>query len=400
MKNKEDAKDPIKDSPMDEIKKMRAGKKEEKPVVVEKKPEITVKKTVVKQEKEGGTFSKKLMRTKNSLHHSFAFLAPPSYRASFKNNLPFADIDAIPEEYIGRIMLRSLIPVFITLGILLLENAINTPFLSTYIDRPIILGIGVGIFLLIHLLYNLYIYFRITRRTKGVERVLPDALQLTAANIRAGMTPFLSLRTAARPEFGVLAKELILATNKSMGSTSFADALEQISKRVKSNSLRRVVRLFITGSRSGGRIAELLESTAKDLIESEALRQELITSVKLYSTFVLFVVVLAMPVLLNISIHFTSLISNLESTLGLESGGQSFLKTSLVSKVAVTTDFLRLIAMASMISAGFLSSILLGIIKEGSRRYGMKFVPLVWIGSFLVYFLSDSVVGSFLKLVV
>lgn len=389
---KQEEKKSVKDVPLAEISKIR--KDEKKEVKQEEPPKVEKK---VKKEEGRGI---KIYRTKLSLYHSLSRLAPPPYRKYFRESLPYADIDVNYEVYTGRIMLLSLLPVFITLGILMVERALDTPIIAQYIDRYLFFGIGLALFICIHLLFNLYVYFRITYRTRKVDKALPDALQLTSANVRAGMTPYVALRTAARPEFGLLAEEISLATNRALGSSSFEEALEGISKRIKSDSVNRVVRLFITGSRSGGRIAELLEASAQDLIESNALKQELITQVKMYSMFILFVVMLAMPVLLNISIHFTNLVSNLQVTLGLESGAQQFLKTSLVSKVAVSEDFLRLISYSVILSSGFLSAILIGIIREGNRKYGMKFVPLIWAGAISVFIFSDSIIAGFLTNIV
>jgi hypothetical protein len=398
----------LKDVPTSELSKM---KKEETPKEPKKEETANVqndplpfkaqeKKPEEKAEKKAMKQGMKITRTKNSIYHSFSRLAPPTYRKYFENNLVYAEIDTLPDVYVGRIMIISLIPVFLTLGALMVERFLDTAIIMQFIDRYLFFGLGIAGFITIHVLFNLFVFFKISSRTRGVEDNLPDALQLTAANVRAGMTPFVALRTAARPEFGLLADEIALATNRALGSKSFEVALEGIKKRIKSPSLDRVVRLFITGTKSGGRIAELLEATAGDLIESAALKQELITQVKMYSMFVLFVVMLAMPVLLNISIHFTNLVSGLSVTLGLESGAQQFLKTSMVSKVAVTTDFLRLISYAIIISSGFLSSILIGVIKEGNKKYGMKFVPLVWGVAMTVFILSDSVIAGFLTMMV
>jgi pilus assembly protein TadC len=53
-----------------------------------------------------------------------------------------------------------------------------------------------------------YFDYKIYQRTKEIEEVLPEFLQLTSANISAGMTIDRALWFAVRPKFGVLAKEI------------------------------------------------------------------------------------------------------------------------------------------------------------------------------------------------
>ena len=52
------------------------------------------------------------------------------------------------------------------------------------------------------------LWFRVESRSKEVENILPDALQIMAMNIRAGLTTERALILTARPEFGIFEKEL------------------------------------------------------------------------------------------------------------------------------------------------------------------------------------------------
>ena len=62
--------------------------------------------------------------------------------------------------------------------------------------------------MLLGLLFFFYMDYKIYMRKVGIERVFPDFLQLTSANIRAGMAIDQALWHAIRPNFGVLAKEM------------------------------------------------------------------------------------------------------------------------------------------------------------------------------------------------
>ena len=54
-------------------------------------------------------------------------------------------------------------------------------------------------------------------RSTQVDKVLPDYLQLAAANVRAGMQLDRAMWYAAKPEFGILSKEMELASKRVFG---------------------------------------------------------------------------------------------------------------------------------------------------------------------------------------
>ena len=63
-----------------------------------------------------------------------------------------------------------------------------------------------------------YLWLSIAAEGKGkfVERILPDALQLIASNMKSGLTAERALFVSARPEFGPLERELKRASAKIM----------------------------------------------------------------------------------------------------------------------------------------------------------------------------------------
>ena len=70
---------------------------------------------------------------------------------------------------------------------------------------------------------------------------------------------------AAKPEFGILSKEMELASKRVFGGETLDEALHKLSERFKSRYLARTVELIKEGIGSGGEIAVRLEKTATDL---------------------------------------------------------------------------------------------------------------------------------------
>lgn len=248
-------------------------------------------------------------------------------------------------------------------------------------------GVAFGLagFLFVQLILFTVLYFRAEDRARRVEEVLPDALQLVSSNLRAGMTPFSSLRTAARPEFGPLEEELKIATTKSLGSESLESALMSISSRINSEVLERVLKLFSSSLRSGAKLADLLQEAARDITDTQTLKRELQTGVKTYSMFIMFTVIVGMPLLLAISIHFVRMMESIRpERLGEAAGAIGFGG----GEQLITIAFLTQMSYVVIFVTSFLASAMMGVIREGKESYGARYVPVVMSLSYLLFFIG------------
>src|SRR3989338_8586872 len=127
------------------------------------------------------------------------------------------------------------------------------------------------IFVFIILVFGLWIMFyvvvdlKIFKRKVDIEEVLPDFLQLTAANINAGMTIDKALWYAVRPRFGVLAKEIETVAKETMSGVDLKMALEKFASRYGSAILKRSVSMLNEGIEAGGQIGDLLNRVSLDI---------------------------------------------------------------------------------------------------------------------------------------
>jgi flagellar protein FlaJ len=337
------------------------------------------------------------------------WLMPGGYRRSFERMLIYAGDDRTAERVLGKSMFLGMVLSLLTvIGLVLLQPLLlrNENVILTIIDDPSIdnlfsiinseenvvpfwgsVATGVAMFFFFQAFVYMRTYFRMLKRASEIDKYVPDMLQLLAANIRAGMTPFQALRFSAKDEFGDLKKEVERAISKTLGTGSFSDALLGIRERVNSKTLERSIQLFVTSMRSGARMAKILEESANDLTETRGLKRELVTNTKMYTMFIFFTVLLGTPTLLTISIRFLKMITEIQTKSAVSSNvgfGMSF----LVGNISITPEFLFYIAIVMLIATSFSAGCLIGVINEGKIKYGLKYVPIIAILSLLFFILS------------
>lgn len=324
------------------------------------------------------------MELKQRIYLIFGRAMPLRYRLHLKELIVYSGQDIDVNQYLGS---STIMAFLFSIASLLIPKALAMPF-----DIYIIL-FAIITFLMVEFAAYLAIYFKVEDRTKRVENILPDALQLIAANIRAGMTPYQALKRAAREEFGPLAEELNRATSRALGTESFSDALVSISKRIRSEILGRAIDLFTTAMHSGGHLAKLLEELAVDVEETRSLKKELVTSTKTYVAFIMFTIIIGAPLLLGISIQFITIVTDMQASSGVSDVG--FGMSFLAGEVVISADFLVKVSIGLLVVTSVLAAILLGTIREGKPTYGFRYAPIIAIGSLAAFFIFRHVITNF-----
>jgi len=264
----------------------------------------------------------------------------------------------------------------------------------------VMIGLGIVGFIATLILFYLHISYVIDGRKKMVENILPDFLFLVGNNLKSGMAPFYAFRSAVRPEFGPLSEEIKIATQKSLGVQSFSDALRDIGKRIDSKVLSDTTKFFAQALRSGGHLAQLIETTATDIKQTNQMKKELITSTRMYSLFILFVVIVASPMLLAVSVQFLGVLSTIQT----KTGGMTGVSNDEIMKqsglgggtISITPDFMKTIAVFIIITNSFLASIFMGILGGGKIREGLKFAPIMAIVGLVLFFILLGAIGGLL----
>jgi len=299
--------------------------------------------------------------------------------------LAMAGIDISPETFTGMVLLFVFgvpIPIFI--------------FLSKALPDVAIIA-AAGVMILDGLIVYVLIRMRIDNRRKQIEEVLPDFLQICAANVRAGMSLERALWFAARPEFGLLSEEIADTTRRTFGGEPFTQALRRLAKKFESRQLTRTVNLLIEESSSGGEVATLLDKCAWDARQIQILHKEISEMMLMYVIFIVFASCIGAPMLYGLSYQLISATNKIWGQI-LEQNPQGFPKVGVMSllqpsppKVS-TEDFYKFSIIATILVT-FSASFIVAVVNTGSWINGFKYAPF-FIGLGLGVFFVITMVFS------
>ena len=277
--------------------------------------------------------------------------------------------------------------------VLVLASAVLYFTVQNFLTTMLILIVAI---LLFHLATYLTLFFRAESRGRAVEKVLPNLLQLTAANLNSGMTPFEAVKESSRPEFGILKYEIDRAIALSLSTMQFNEALMDMTKRVRSPAFKNVIELFIEGMRTGGPLATLLSDMAKDMMEDMDLRREIVTRSKSYVLFITFIVVVGAPLLSAVSIHFVRTIQTITSEVLTDMPEVENIGGITFGRLTLTPEFLSSISFWNMSITVLIASWLLAVIRHGKDKYLVQYLIFLMPLTLLMFYAFDYVIGMFL----
>src|SRR3989338_2954308 len=233
------------------------------------------------------------------------------------------------------------------------------------------------ILFILWVMFYIAVDLKIFKRKVDIEDVLPDYLQLTASNIKAGMTIYRALWYAVRPRFGVLANEIEIVAKETMRGEDLKEALQKFADKYESVLLKRSISLLIEGLDAGGQMGDLLNKIALNIQENRIMRREMAANVTTYVIFISFATVAAAPVLFALSGILIKVVSSLGGALGgiTSASATAGFGISFSSTGIQYSDF-RIFAIVSLIITSFFSAVIIATIKKGSAKLGLKFIPI------------------------
>jgi flagellar protein FlaJ len=323
-----------------------------------------------------------------SFYQKIKAIYPKSYLSWVKKNLEYADVKVSVEKFLATEFLYSL-SLAISVALIL-----YTLKFSAFL----ILIASFGIFLAFQIISNVMLILIADKRAKFAEEVLPDVLQLTAANLRAGLTPDRALMLAARPEFGLLEDEIRVAAKKAVAGTPIEEAIVGIGKKIKSKLISRTLTLITEGIRKGGEIAGLLEQTAEDIRNTKLLKKEVAAQVTMYAIFIFMAAGLIAPLLYSISTYLVETMAKIgaagvEEAVAKYGRSMGFISFRLVK---FPPGFLTYYALGAMTITSFFGSLLIGLLREGSEKAGIKFIPIFLILNLIIFFSAKTLIEQFM----
>lgn len=303
----------------------------------------------------------------------FSKILPRKLKEKYKENAKYARVKD-SEKVIG---------FFIFNGLLL---AIIAAFIFS---RFFNLVASIIFFVIIFFFMEVFFYYSLSLKadniSKKLEEVLPDALQLMASNLRAGMTTERALLLSSREEFGELKHELDRVGREIATGRGIAGALQDMSKRFKSEKLKKSVQLISSGLASGGELASLLEQISSNLRGSDFVEKKVRSNVLMYVIFIFISIGVGAPALFGLSSFLIEVLSTQIASIDIPRGTATQLPFS-VSSVGVSTQFILIYLLIMITATSILGSLIMGLISKGQEKEGIKFIPFILALAFTVFF--------------
>ncbi|MEM2974090.1 MAG: type II secretion system F family protein, partial [Candidatus Micrarchaeia archaeon] len=312
-----------------------------------------------------------------------------------------AGIDINDETAAGLAILIPIIVFVVSAIVLALVNiqSISTVQIDPAVVPIIVVIAALGVSLIaVGAIYEVLL-LNIDNRRKEVENVLPDYLQLAAANIRAGMQLDKALWYAAKPEFGILSKEVELASKRVFSGETVEDALTKMADRFQSRYLTRTVDLIREGVVSGGEMAGMLEKTAIDLRNMQLMQKEISASMIMYTIFIAFAAAIGAPFLYVVSYKLLGLFEQVRMNMPVDTGTLSLIRVKGTS-IGITSAEFAMFSLGMVIITGVIACMIMATIQTGKKRNAIKYVlPFLLVALAVFYigsYLLDRFFGAFI----
>jgi hypothetical protein len=225
----------------------------------------------------------------------------------------------------------------------------------------------------VQLLVLAYLYVSSLSKADEAESYLPNLLELIATNIKSGLTPDKAILFSLKGECGPFREQIRQLTKETITTKSLEESFMEIPKAYNSELIQNSFILITKGITGGGDISFLLEKTAQDIREVRSLKREVLADVNLHALFLVFAAIVGAPLLFGTTsflLDELSVLSQRASSIFLSTAGTGFFY----------------FAVAAISLNAFFASIMLGVIREGSKRQGLKYFPLFLVLSIALLF--------------
>lgn len=294
---------------------------------------------------------------------------------------------SVSAEKVKRVAFRIVLASFliVSLGIVVVGAFNGAKTLDIIV---FMLGLWTVIFIAALFIVMAGIYFfldyRIYQRTREIEDVFPDFLQLASSNIAAGMPIDRALWYAIRPNFGVLAKEMEDVAKATMTGEDLEVSLLRFTDKYNSQTLRRSVNILIEGMRAGGQMADLLNKIALNIEEMKIMRKEMAANVTTYAIFITFAAVVIAPFLFALGTELLSIIIKISGSLDLSSSSSFSFSAPPESAI----ENFKIFSVAMLIVTTVFSAAIVSVIQHGRIMEGIKTMPVYAIISIIIYYIG------------
>ncbi|MDR3063435.1 MAG: type II secretion system F family protein [Methanobrevibacter sp.] len=268
----------------------------------------------------------------------------------------------------------------------LLFNLTMLTFLLLFLS--IILSLLLNLNLILSILSSIFIptislmvflQFKKEKRIEKIENSIPDFLRQIASMLRVGMGFENAMDELSKYENEPLYDEIKRSVTEIKMGESFENSIMKIPKRLKSLDLERSFKLILEGRKSGGNLADTIDSVAGDLRTVNQIKKERKSTVMMSVMFLIISAVIAAPFALGMVGVYSSFLNNL----GKEN---PLVETGLIA------------ASAYIIIHSTLVGFIIGTILYGKFLKGIKFSIALVISSYSIFYIISTFGSSFLSL--
>jgi len=253
-------------------------------------------------------------------------------------------------------------------------------------------------FFLVFIISLLYFHFKkelkISGRIRKIEGVFPDFLQLMSSNLRAGMTIDRSILISSRPEFRPLDEEILKTGRDITTGKGAGEALLNMADRIGSEKIKKTILLIISGIKSGGDLAILLEETSVNLREREFLEKKASSNVLMYVIFISMAVAVFAPGLFSLSTVLVEILTEIMSGVPVQDTTVNMPFT--FSGINVSTNFIKYFSILFIVVIDFFACLILGLVNKGNEKEGLKYLLPILASSLFVFFMARILIGRFM----
>ncbi len=247
---------------------------------------------------------------------------------------------------------------------------------------------GIGMSVIYEVVLYALLEFRIDQRKSFVEDVLPDYLQLTAANMRSGVSMSKALEMAVRPDFKYFSDDVTIMGRQLYSGETMAHVLTQLGSKYRSPTLKRTVRVIVEAQQYGGGMADLLNQIAKDMRNQHMVQKEVAGQLFMYTIFIAFAAIIGAPALYGLTNEMIGVTSTVWSRISLNTAsslpsvGVSFIK---LSKPLITPQGYYYFSLAAIFVITGFGSFIIAAIATGVPFRGIKYMPVFIIAGLAIF---------------
>ena len=265
------------------------------------------------------------------------------------------------------------------------------------IEAALALLTGIGLSTIYEVILYAILEMKIEGRKDFVENVLPDYLQLTAANMRSGVSLSRAMIMAVRPEFKYFGDDINILGRQIYAGDTMPNAFRQLSNKYRSVTLKRTVRVILEAEQYGGGLADLLNQIGKDLRGQHIVQKEVAGQLFMYTIFIAFAALVGAPTLYGLTNQMIGVttkvwsqinIGNVGSTAAL---GASFIK---LSKPQITPNAYFVFSLIAITIISGFGAFIISAISTGSAVKGIRYLPVFIIVALVVFFVVGAVMST------